>query len=168
MMSAVNIIVIIAGLLIGLWCYGRQAISWLFIIIHMSAFSSKASFYELYDRADDETSFRWYKDHNGSIVKYADYLKLHADARPSAYGLFKSTYSALKRSLFFRIIPISLLPAIIFWTYWYFYLIGVGATLTILISYEIAKHGIRPGFYQRLAVYAILNTYAKKQSTADQ
>lgn len=168
MMSAVNIIAVIAGLLIGLWCYGRQATSWLFIIVHMSPFSSKADFYELYDRADDETSFRWYKDHNGSIVKYADYLKLHADARPSAYGLFKSTYDTLKRSLFFRIVPISLLPAIIFWTHWYFYLIGVVTSLIILISYEITKHGVRPGFYQRLAVYTVLNTHAKKKPTIDQ
>ena len=57
MISIVNIIALVVGVLFGLWCFGRQAISWLFILLHTSNFSSKASFYELYDRADDEVSF---------------------------------------------------------------------------------------------------------------
>lgn len=162
MINTMEIIAIVAGVLVGLWRYGRQAISWLFIIVYSLAFSSKTSFYELYDRADDELSFEWYKDHNKNIRKYADYLKLHADARSSAFGSFRKTNEALKRSLLFRVIPISLLPAILFWTNWYLYLIGVVVIVVVLVSYELARHGVRPGFYQRLVVFTILSTYAEK------
>ena len=168
MISIVSIIALVVGVLFGLWCFDRQAISWLFILLHTSNFSSKASFYELYDRADDEVSFEWYKDHNKNIKKYADYLKLHADARESAYATFQRTSSSLKKSLLFRVIPIAVAPAIIFWSNWYFYLLGVGIIFVILVGYEVARHGFRPGFYQRLVVYTLLNTYVKNHSKATQ
>ena len=100
--------------------------------------------------------------------KYADYLKLHADARESAYGSFQSTIHSLKKSLLFRIFPIALAPAIIFWTNWYFYLMGVAVIFVVLVGYEIVRHGFRPGFYQRLVVYTLLNTYVKNRTKADQ
>jgi len=88
MINLMNVIAIVAGVLFGLWCFRRQAISWLFILVHTSTLSSKAGFYELYDRADDEVSFEWYKDHNHTIKRYADYLNLHAEARELAYASF--------------------------------------------------------------------------------
>lgn len=167
-MGIMSTIALVAGMLFGFWCFGRQAINWLFILIHTTAFSSRAIFYELYDRADDEISFKWYKDHNKNINEYADYLRLHSDARESAYESFQSTYSSLKKSLLFRVFPLVLTPAILFWSNWYFYLIGVSATFIVLVGYEIARHGFRPGFYQRLVIYTVLNTYVKNYTKAAQ
>lgn len=167
MIDLMSIVALIVGILFGYWCFGRQTISWLFVILHTAAFSSKKGFYNLYDMADDEVSFKWYIDHNGSIKKYADYLKLHADARSSAYTTFKSTYDTLKRSLVFQILPIALAPAILFWSNWYFYLLGVALVLVGLVAYEVAKNGFRPGFYQRLAIYTTLSTYAKSGTKAN-
>lgn len=161
MIDLMSIVALIVGVLVGYWCFGRQTVSWLFVILHTAAFSSKKGFYDLYDMADDEVSFKWYIDHNSTIKKYADYLKLHADARSSAYKTFKSTHDALKRSLVFRILPIVLAPAILFWSNWHFYLSGVAITVIGLIVYEIAKNGLRPGFYQRLVIYTTLSIYAK-------
>jgi hypothetical protein len=168
MITIVNIIALVIGVLFGFWCFGRQAISWLFILIHTSMISSKASFYELYDRADDEVSFDWYKDHNKDIKKYADYLKLHAAARESAYASFKRTSRSLRRSLLLRVIPIALAPAIIFWTNWHFYLAGVGIIFIAMVGYEAARHGLRPGFYQRLVIYTILSTYTNNLAKVTQ
>lgn len=161
MMGIMSIIALVAGILFGFWCFGRQAISWLFILVHTTVFSSEAIFYRLYDRADDEITFAWYKDHNKNIKEYADYLKLHSDARESAYESFQSTYSSLKKSLLFRTLPLVLAPAVLFWSNWYFYLFGVGVALIVLVGYEIAQNGFRPGFYQRLVIYIILNKYTK-------
>lgn len=168
MISIMNIVAIIVGVLFGLWCFGRQAVSWLIILMYTATLNSKSNFYELYDRADDDISFEWYKAHNKAIKKYADYLKLHADARESAYGSFQNTIHSLKKSLLFRIFPIALAPAIIFWTNWYFYLMGVAIIFIVLVGYEIVRHGFRPGFYQRLVVYTLLNTYVKNRTKADQ
>ena len=68
-MSIMNIVAIIVGVLCGLWCFGRQAVSWLFILMHTATLNSKSNFYELYDRADDDISFEWYKAHNKAIKK---------------------------------------------------------------------------------------------------
>lgn len=116
---------------------------------------------------DDEVSFKWYKDHNSGVKKYADYLRLHADARESAYGTFKGMYDAIVKSYTTRILPIALAPALLFWSNWYFYLIGVSGMLVVLVIYEIVRNGIRPGFYQRLVIYATLSTYANKKAKSD-
>ncbi len=168
MIEVMNIVALAVGFLFGLWCFGRNTISWIFIIFHSSAFSTKTGFYNLYDMADDEVSFEWYRDHNSGVNKYTDYLKLHADARPSAYETFKETYDALVKSLAFRTLPIALAPAILFWTNWYFYLAGVVIILLGLTAQEVVKNGIRPGFYQHIAIYNTLSTYAKSRVRADQ
>lgn len=167
MIEIMSIVALVVGIVFGFWCFGRQTTSWLFVILHTSAFSTKKGFYDLYDMADDEVSFKFYKDHNADISKYADYLKMHAAARPSAYKTFRKTYTALTKSLFTRILPLALVPAIIFWSNWYFYLAGVAITLICLVAYEIFKHGVRPGFYQRLIVFTVLNTYSKSQKITD-
>ncbi len=122
----------------------------------------------MYDMADDEVSYKWFLDHKSGVKTYADYLKLHADARTSAYKTFKKTHDALVKSLVFRIVPISLAPAVLFWSNWYFYLFGVVIILVGLIVSEVIKNGIRPGFYQRLVIYTALSTYAKNKTKADQ
>lgn len=163
MIETMELIALVVGILFGYWCIGRKAIEWLFVVLYSSAFSTKKSFYNLYDIADDDVSFEWYKDHNKHVKKYADYLKLHAAARSSAYETFKTTYDALSKALLTKILPISVAPAILFWGNWYFYLLGVVITVAILIVREVAKYGYRPGFYQRVAVFNSMNTYYKNK-----
>jgi len=163
MIEIMSIVALVVGILFGLWCFGGQKISWLFIMFHSSVFSTKNSFYNLYDMADDEVAYKRYTDHNSGIKKYADYLKLHADARSSAYTTFKETYDELVKSFVTRIVPIALLPAILFWSNWYLYLLGVSIAVVGLILYEIVKNGFRPGFYQRLVVYTAMNTFSKSK-----
>jgi hypothetical protein len=163
-----SIVALAIGILFGLWCFGGQRTGWLFTIFHSSIFSTKKGFYNLYDVSDDEVSYEWYSGHNDGIKKYADYLKLHADARESAYDTFKGMYDAIVKSFLIRILPISITPAILFWSNWYLYIIGVFASVGLLVVYEIAKYGVRPGFYQRLVIYTTLSTYAKKKTKSGQ
>ncbi len=166
MIEIMSAIALVVGILFGLWVFGvnrRMNISWLLVIFHSSPFSTKQGFYNLYDMSDDEVSFKWYRKHNGSIEKYADYLRLHADARSSAYETFQQNYRGLQRLFVYRLLPILLIPAVLFWKNWYFYLIGVVATFVILFTYELSKNGFRSGFYQRLVVYTVLSNYAKKK-----
>lgn len=167
MIEIMSIVALVVGILFGFWCF-RETVSWLFVILHTSAFSTKEGFYDLYDMADDEVTFKYYGDHNKDIWKYADYLKLHAAARPSAYKTFRNTYNAITKSIFTRTLPIALAPAIIFWSNWYFYMTGIAITLVCLVAYELFRYGFRPGFYQRLVVYTVLSTYSKDKARSDQ
>jgi hypothetical protein len=164
MIETMNIVALVIGALFGLWCLGRRdTISWIFVIFHSSAFSTKQGFYNLYDAADDELSYKRFLAHESEIETYVDYLKLHADARTSAYAIFKETYGSLVKSVAFRILPIVLAPAALFWSNWYFYLIGVATILTGLVVGEVIKNGIRPGFYQRLVVFDALRARHKRK-----
>lgn len=166
MIGLMAILAVIVGILVGLFCYSRQTISWILIVLHTAAFRSKQNFYQLYDAADDETSFKFYRTHNKTIEKYADYLKLHAKARDSAYGVYQNTIRGLKKSLV-KVFLISLVPSALFWSNWHYYLLGVVIVLVALILREIVKNGTRPGYYQRLAVFNVLNTYAKSAVPED-
>lgn len=157
-------ITVIVGILFGLWCYGRQAISWAFILFHTAAFGSRQDFYNLYDAADDETSFKWYRAHNQSVKKYADYIRLHSDAHDASYKIYQNTVRSLKRSMLVKIMPISLLPTVLFWTNWYYYIIGVVLAIVYLVIYELVRNGLRARFYQRLVIFTVLNTYSKTTS----
>lgn len=151
---------VIVGIFIGLYCYGRQTISWILIVLHTAAFNSKLNFYLLYDAADDETSFKFYKAHNATIKNYSDYLKLHATAHDPAYEIYHNTIRGLKRSIL-KIVFISLAPAVLFWSNWHYYLIGVVMIFVVLVLREVVKNGTRPGFYQRLVIFTVLNTFNK-------
>lgn len=163
MIGVMNIVALVAGIILGLLFFSGQTVSWLFIILHSSVFGSKKGFYGLYDVADDEVSFKFYKEHNKNIHNYADYLKIHAKAHDSAYKIFKSAHSTIVRSLLFRIIPIATIPTALFWSNWYLYLVGLLTSLICLVVYEISKNGVRPGYYQRLVIYTVLNTYQKSE-----
>jgi hypothetical protein len=168
MIGIMSVIAFLVGVTFGYLFVGKEKIGWLLGIFHTSSFSSKEGFYSLYDMADDELSFKLYKDHNKTIKKYADYLKVHADARSTAYKSFKHTNNLLKNILVFRVLPILLIPAIIFWSNWYYYLAGVAISVVYFIGYEIYKYGIRPGFYQRVIIFTILSGYYRDKSKADQ
>lgn len=162
MIETMNYIALIAGILFGFFFIGRQKINWLFIFLNSSPFSSKEGFYDLYDLADDEVSFQWYFGFENKVKKYADYLKLHAEARPTAYEEFRKSYDAITRALIY-IVPITIAPAILFWTNWYLYILGVFASLVAITGFGIAKNGLQPGFYQRVVIFTVLDKYVKSK-----
>lgn len=168
MIESMDIVALVIGILFSLLIFRKSTIDRILVLLHTGAFSNKRNFYGLYDKLDDEDSARMYKDHDKSVTKYADYLKLHAAARSSAYKTFGEIRKNLVRSLLFKVIPVSLIPAILFWNYWYFYVIGVLITLAIALTSELLRHGYRPVAKQRAIIFTTLSLYLKKKSNKDQ
>jgi len=167
MIGIMNIIALIIGIAVGVGFFHGKEITWLFITLYMAAFNSKEKFYDLYDVTDDELSFAWYVDHNADVSNYADYLKLHSEARPSAYKTFNRMYKSLKRMLLWNI-PIILAPAILFWSNWYFYLAGVAMAFIGFVAYDFAKNSFELNYYQRVVIFSMLSIYHKNKVKSDQ
>ena len=137
---------------------------WLLVILHYMFFRSKDSFYGLYDDADKESSYeRMRISAPENMGSYAKYLKIHQEARPSAYKRFTRYYSSLTRFLLVRTLPILLIPAILFWSNWYFYIAGALVAVILLTLYVIIVKPNSAGARKQLLVLAILKSYLKDQ-----
>jgi len=167
MIEKMSIIAIAAGMMIGFLCFNKLAAGLMFVITYANPFNSSKSFYNLYDAADDELSFAAYTTHDSEIMKYSDYLRLHANARQTAYESFKGAFNTYVKSLLLLSLPISIAPALLFWTYWYFYLLGVAITLVLLVIYQLKKHGLEPRFIQNVVVFSTLISYEKNKAKVD-
>ena len=136
-------------------------VDYILIIICYTLFKSSYGFDVMYNAADDEATYNYYKTQSKEFKTYADYLRVHRAAQPSSHKRFRRYYDSLAKMLLTRIVPIVLLPAIIFWSNCYYYLIGVLIVFVGLLAYKrFVKHK-RVGSYQRLMVFAVICDYIK-------
>lgn len=152
-----------AGALFGLvYLQISQAIDWILIVFHYMFFRSKERFYGLYDNTEQESIYEHFKYIEASSVKgYADYLRIHQSARPSAYKRFRKYYDTVAKVLLTRIAPITLLPALFFWSDWYYYIAGLLIALAVLILYAVIVKPRGAGARKRLMVFAVMRDYLK-------
>lgn len=167
MIEIMTFVAFIAGLLIGLVAMYKNGIDHLLTVVYNSMFSTKQGFMTMYESADDEVTYSFFIDPTDSINNYADYLRLHAAAKKTAYKRFRYYYDNVTKTLVFNNLPIMLLPAIIFWSNWYCYIIGSIIAILVLAFYKTFVKGYKVGFYQRFMVTAVLTNYIN-DSQADQ
>lgn len=161
MIELMMFVALAIGLLFSILMFRR------FIGVYLSVFSfmsdsSKERFMAIYDLMDDETSYKFMM--MSSVKSYADYLRLHKKARKNIYKDFRYYYGNIQKQLLTRNLPILVLPAILFWSNWYWYLLGTLIGILALISYEYIVRNHRTGFYQRV----MLNTLLEKHLKDDQ
>lgn len=160
MMEIMEWLAIGMGALIG-YIFLSQKVDYIMIVSYYTLFKSRIGFDAIYDTADDEATYKYFKPQVNEFQTYADYLRIHKAAQPSSYERFRRYYDSIARMLLIRIAPIVLLPAVIFWSNWYYYLIGVLAVFVGLIGYKRFVKRNRAGQYQRLMVFAVLRDYIK-------
>jgi hypothetical protein len=150
----------IIGIAIGLAVFWRP-ISILMMLLVTIPYRSKKRFYILYDSVDDEES---YSILGGNVAKnYSDYLRLHKAIKSEdhAYRRFRYHCKNNLKYLMLRIIPLALLPAVVLWVNWHWYLFGVLFAVFVLIFYKrfIYRMGIR--FYQRAIILSIIDGFIR-------
>ena len=160
MIELMEMVALILGTLFSFY-YFRSSADNILILIYFSVFSSKERFSHLYDQADDEVTFSFIGTQLDDVKIYSDYFRLHEAARPTSFKHFQRYYKSLISLLLKHYLPIVLAPTILFWSNWYFYLIGVLLTLIGLVVYKTFIKGYRIGFYQRLVVFAVIKDYQK-------
>ena len=163
MIDSMEYLALSAGVLFGLaYLHFSQAIDWILVVLHYAFFRSKDSFYGLYDNTEQESVYEHLKYTETLDVKdYADYLRLHQAARPSAYKRFRKYYDALVKVLLVRVAPITLLPAILFWSNWYYYVEGLLIAFIVLALYAVLVKPRGAGARKRLMVFAVMRDYLK-------
>ena len=154
MMYVMVYIALIAGAFIG-WVVFRGSIEILLTALVFVPYSSKSKFNNLYSLADDEASYNLF----GVLVakNYADYLRLHEASKKSAYKHFRKYYSETLKLIILRVAPIALLPAILFWGLWYWYVLGVVLAVVLLICYKFYVDRKGVGYYQRGMIFTIID-----------
>lgn len=160
MMEFMEWLAVGAGALIG-FVFLSPNVDYILIIIYYALFKSRYGFDAMYAMADDEATYNYYKTQVKGFKTYADYLRIHKAAQPSSYKRFRRYYDALVKMLLTRTIPIVLLTAIVFWSNWYYYLIGVLIVFVGLLAYKRFVKRNRVGLYQRLMVFAVIRDYVK-------
>jgi hypothetical protein len=160
MMEFMEWLAIAAGVLIG-FIFLSPNVDYILIIIYYALFKSSYGFDAMYNAADDEATYNYYKTQSKEFKTYADYLRIHKAAQPSSYKRFRRYYDSLAKMLLTRTAPITLLPAIIFWSNWRYYLIGVFIIFVGLLAYKRFVERNRAGLYQRLMVFAVIRNYIK-------
>lgn len=98
---------------------------------------NKKDFYLFYDNIRSGACDYLMKIINSPKVETIDqFSKLHKDARDEIYSIFNHYRVNAIKDAIFRVLPIILMPSIIFLQYWYYYLIGVVAAIVLLIIYK--------------------------------
>lgn len=161
MIELMEIVALVVGILFSFY-YFRRSADYILILIYFSIFSTKERFGRLYDIADDEVTYSFIGNEFEGVKKYSDYYRLHEAARPTSYKHFHRYYKSIATLVLMKFLPIVLAPAILFWSNWYLYLVGVLITIIGLVVYKTFIKGYRAGFYQRLVILAVIKDYQKK------
>lgn len=145
-----------------------MGVQWVLIALRYIPRLSKASWLRLYDKAaNDEDMYERLKIiRSGAVRSFKDYAKLHKDARESSYDRFRHYYNAPVKLVLLRIIPIMLLPAILFWSNWYFYITGSVFVALALVLYEIIVKTDTIGARRRVLVLSTMLDYLKDKDEA--
>jgi len=164
MIELMSIVALVVGLFLGWFVFSRSIGTFLTVTI-MWPYLSKRHFMSFYELADDEVSFKFMV--LDDVKTYADYLRLHESAKKSAYKRFRHIFDNAARVLVLRLLPIALLPAIIFWTNWYWYILGELVLVVLFVVRDLQQHHFGIGFYQRVMLNTVLSNYLKDRKTKD-
>jgi hypothetical protein len=163
MMMPMELLAIATGMIVCWIVLADRRIDFVLILFYFVHVRSRGAFEALYENADDEATFSLNNHSELDIKTYADYLRLHQAVSQTAYSRFLGFYDKLVRLLLIRMLPVLLLPAILFWSRWYFYLLGTLVAGGIIVIYKTFIVRRKVGFYQRMLIGAILANYQKEQ-----
>lgn len=159
MMELMEYVAIITGLLIGWWTF-RKFINVIIGVLIFTPYHSKPRFDYLYSLADDRITYEVLG--NSKIKSYVEYLRIHEASKKSAYKYFIHHYTEIIKVIIIKVAPRALMPAILFWTNWYWYILGVILSIVLSIIYRLHVDNYGIGFYQKSMIIMIMNQYMKE------
>lgn len=133
----------------------------LMIVVGCLPFRSRRKFDELYEFIDNDFMHDYFiKVINSKQIKtYSDYSKLREKAQPTMYERFVRYQNEFSKDLLLRVASIILLPAVVFWAYWYYYLLGAVAVTVTMAFYKGFVHEEGLGYYQYLILSLSFRDY---------
>lgn len=164
-MSDMDLIAAGAGVVVSYLVFRNKGIDRILMFLYYLPYHREREFYELYDLVDDEATFTLHSSPELlNLETYADYLHLHKAGRKTAYKRFRYFYNELTELILTRTFPLWLLPAVLFWSYWYWYVLTDVACFVICVAYRSVVSRRTLGYYQRTIIGSVLHNYQKEQS----
>lgn len=158
MIGLMTFIALLAGLLLGFWMFYRNSGLYMSVFVYLFD-TSKQKFMAIYDLMDDERFYKFMILED--IETYADYLRLHEAAKKTVYKRFKRQLVSVRRTSLRHALMGITLPALIFWSNWYWYVIGFTVAALIFIAYARIVLNRGRGYYLGACVNALLVEHLK-------
>lgn len=157
----VYIAIVAGGIVSFLRLFIDDKLDELMIVIGCLPFRSRRKFDELYEFIDNDFMHDYFiKVINSKKIKtYSDYSHLRDKAQPTMYKRFVRFHDEFSKDLLLRVAPIILLPAVVFWAYWYYYLLGAVALTVAMAFYKGFVHEEGLGYYQYLVLSLSFRDY---------
>lgn len=129
---AVGVIITLLRLMI------KDKLDEIIVVIEGWQHRKQEDFYVFYDIMS-EGAYQFFLDtiKDPRVKTKEQFYKLHDSARGAMYGIFNNYRINATRDVIYRVLPLILLPAVLFLGYWYFYIIGVALSAILLIVYKI-------------------------------
>jgi len=150
-----------SGVLMGLAYLSRPKIfDWVIMYFVFYRYRNRKRFYSLFDKLKNKIVKEYIED-NGLIHNYSDYINIHKELRPSAYDKAMYYYGQMAIRVVLRILPICLLPAIIFLSNWYMYIFGILLIASLRFFYTLMIEPKKFTMRRDIVIIAIINDFIK-------
>ncbi len=158
MKSIMSYLAIVLGSLVAFWLTSRMT-DYLFLAYYHRNCLKGDSYLKLYDFMDSDFNFDMMQGQKGAPKSYAEFLRLHEKTRHFAVKIFKENMKAILKFTGSRYILLLALPAILFASRWYYYVIPVLAVQLGFIVYKRYVKGYGIDFYLVLMQITIINEH---------
>ena len=161
MINTMEYIALLSGVLISSAClYYKKNYNWVIMYFVFYKYRNTEKFYSLFDQIKKEIIVEYIEISN-MPHKPSDYTKIIKELRPDAHKQAMAYYGNIASIVIFRIMPICLLPAIIFLSNWYAYLAGVLMIILFMISYLIIIKPESVKMYRETVIGAVINEFIR-------
>lgn len=162
MINAMEYIAFFSGVLMGLiYLSRRKTFDWAIMYCVFYKYRNRNKFYNLFDHLKKEIVMEYIEDH-GLSYNYSEYLNIHKEIRPTAYEKAMYYYGEIAKMTILRIVPICLLPAIIFLSNWYLYVSGVLLIALFTVFYIFVVKPERIMMRRDVIVMAVIDEYIRE------
>ena len=161
MIIIMKYVALFSGILMGLAYLSRPKIFDCIIMYFVFyKYRDQKRFYRLFDQLKNKIVLEYIEDH-GLVHNYSEYVNIHKELRPSAYDKAMYYYGQVAVMVILRILPICLLPAIVFLSNWYMYMAGIILIVLFKVLYISIVEPKKFTMRQDIVIIAIINDFIK-------
>jgi hypothetical protein len=157
-MDILDTFAVLLGIIVGLWL-AYSLTDFLLLVFYHRIFTDEDRYLVFYDHMDSETDYKKLRGTKHVLKSYADFLRLHQKARSQSYLLMKENIKSIRKLSITRYGVFALIPALLFWRRWGYFLLPV---IAIQLGYLLYKRYIEKRsvvFYAMLMQTMVLTEY---------
>lgn len=152
----------LTGIIVG-GLVGWRIKDFCLLLAYLQRYRLKTTFTQFYELHDGEDSYKSLKLHVPTVKSYAQYLKLHQEARPKAYVIFRDYYTQALRYTAWPLLVL-LLVGLVFGSNIATYSICSLSILVVIIALRRIQSRRRADFYTRSMMSAILAEFYEQKA----